>query len=192
MLSRMCFLSTHTVVSYETVLTSIYTNTSEFIERNESFEEEVLGSWEPVDEFIYFDGTSNEPMPLRTVANAHYLPLAPVIASLCLSTIAVLLALASAAWVFVNRDTRIVAASQPEFLYSLCFGAALVASSSYFFSFDESYGFSEQQLSRGCSAYVWFFVIGYLIMFCSVRLPRVYFVMCLTFCLHSYSANSGG
>jgi hypothetical protein len=56
-------------------------------------------------------------------------------------------------------------ASQPEFLYLLCFGAALVATSLIFLSSDEGQGFSDKRLSRMCSAFPWFFVIGYLVMY---------------------------
>jgi 7 transmembrane sweet-taste receptor of 3 GCPR len=76
--------------------------------------------------------------------------------------------LASGIWVFLNRSHKLVRASQPEFLYLLCFGAALVAPSVMFVSFDEEKDVSVEQLSRMCSAFPWFFVTGYLTMYCAL------------------------
>jgi hypothetical protein len=119
--------------SYEAVLTSVYSHSSAYI--NTSSGEKVQGAWENREDFVFFDGTINEPMPKRTVANAHYLNLGAQIAGLCITTFSVLNAIGCCVWVYMLRKTRLVAASQPEFLYSLCFGAALVAASQYFVSF---------------------------------------------------------
>jgi hypothetical protein len=125
------------------------------------------GAWRDIEdtEFLFFDGTATAPLPKRTVANAHYLSSTVRIIGFCLVGLSLLFSLVTAAWVYFHRESRLVKASQPEFLYLLCFGAALVATSLVFLSFDESQGLSEKRLSRMCSAFPWFFVIGYLVMY---------------------------
>lgn len=76
--------------------------------------------------------------------------------------------LISALWVRVRRAERIVTASQPQFLYLICFGGALQAVSLIFLSFDESYGWTDSELDKACSALPWFFVIGYLVQYCAI------------------------
>jgi gamma-aminobutyric acid type B receptor len=68
-------------------------------------------------------------------------------------------------WVYLHRDRRVVKAAQPIFLYMICVGAALSASAIFTRSFDESFGWSEQQLSRACMASVWLFSSGYIIIY---------------------------
>jgi gamma-aminobutyric acid type B receptor len=68
-------------------------------------------------------------------------------------------------WVYLHRDHRVVKAAQPICLYMICVGAALSASTIFTESFDESFGWSEQQLSRACMASVWLFSSGYIIIY---------------------------
>jgi hypothetical protein len=128
------------------------------------------GTWEdvPGTKFIFSDGTTDEPMPLRTTYDAHYLSNGIQMAGFVLAALALMLVIASGIWVFLLRQTRLVKASQPTFLYLLCFGAALVAPSVVFISFDEDKGVSEQVLSSLCSAFPWCFVIGFLTMYCAL------------------------
>lgn len=128
------------------------------------------GAWAPVADtsFIFFDGTANEPMPRRDVYDANYLAQGIQITGLILSSFALIAVVGTGFWVFVNRKNKLIKAGQPEFLYLLCFGAALVAPSSIFLTFDESNGFTVDQLSGMCSAFPWFFVVGYLLMYCAL------------------------
>jgi gamma-aminobutyric acid type B receptor len=128
------------------------------------------GAWKSVNatEFLFFDSTSNEPMPLRDTANGHYISRSIQVVGLVMSGLALFLAVATALWVFCNREQQRIKASQPIFLYMLCFGAPLVAPSSIFLSFDEGKGYREKQLDAMCSAFPWFFVIGYLTMYCAL------------------------
>lgn len=153
--------------SYGSVLTYIYSNENEYVGVDGVPEK---GAWAPVEgtDFLFFDGTANEPMPRREVANAYYISKGIQITGFVLSGFAFFLATAVGIWVFANRTHRLIKASQPEFLYLLCFGSALVAPSAIFLSFDESKGLSEDQLSSLCSAFPWFFVIGYLTMYCAL------------------------
>lgn len=66
-------------------------------------------------------------------------------------------------WVYINREHRIVRASQPYFLYELCWGSITSLSTIVAISFDESYGWDEQQLSRACVATPWLLSLGHII-----------------------------
>jgi len=54
-------------------------------------------------------------------------------------------------------------AAQPVFLYVLCFGSIVHSMTILVISYDESYGWDEQQLSRACMAIPWLFCIGHII-----------------------------
>jgi hypothetical protein len=137
---------------------------------NEVNGEVEKGAWRDVEdtEFLFFDGTATAPLPKRTVADANYLSSSVRIIGFCLVGLSLSFSLGTAAWVYFQRKSRLVTASQPEFLYLLCFGAALVATSLVFLSFDERQGFSNKKLSSMCSAFPWFFVIGYMVMYAAL------------------------
>ena len=170
-------------LSYELVLTHIYNNDTQV----EDSEMPIPGSWFPVEgtEFLFFDGTTDPPMPLKTTADWNYLSQSIHILGLFLMSLAMFIAIASGLWVFFHRENRIVKASQPEFLYLLCFGSAMVAFSLFFISWDEDKGISEDALSSFCSVFPWLFVIGYQVMylalFFKVSAPSYPFSICL-FC----------
>jgi hypothetical protein len=141
---------------YTRVLTSIY--------------DSMESTWSDVEgeEFIFYDGTTNQPTPLLTTFDFNYISDSFQILGLSLMSLAIFLSLLSGAWVFVYRNERIVRASQPEFLYILCAGSAIMATSLVFISFDEEKGWSQEKLSKTCQAFPWFFVMGYLTIYCAV------------------------
>ena len=102
------------------------------------------------------------------VTNAHFLSKNMQVLGFTLATISLAVSIASALWIFVYRKERIVKASQPEFIYALCFGACLVGSSVFFVSFDEEKVDSIERLSSMCVAFPWLFVPGYLTMYCAL------------------------
>mmetsp|Transcript_14325 Transcript_14325/g.20999 ORF Transcript_14325/g.20999 Transcript_14325/m.20999 type:complete len:686 (-) Transcript_14325:257-2314(-) len=126
--------------------------------------------WEDIEgtQFKFFNGQPDQPMPLRTVFENNYLSIAMHNFGLVMMSLAVFIAIASALWIWVQRKKSIVRAAQPVFLYCICFGSAMLATSIIFISFDESYGWSEDHLSMACTAFPWFFVIGYLIQYCAI------------------------
>eukprot|EP00934_Nitzschia_sp_Nitz4_P006867 Nitzschia sp. Nitz4//scaffold133_size116822//25862//27321//NITZ4_003798-RA/size116822-augustus-gene-0.105-mRNA-1//1//CDS//3329535369//6857//frame0 len=85
------------------------------------------------------------------------------------------LALIAGAWVRIRRKERIVTAAQPQFLYLIVVGMILMITSLVFVSFDESNGWTQEDLDKACSGFPWFFVTGYLVQYCAVfsRLWRV-------------------
>lgn len=139
---------------YTSILTSVYTDTK----------------WNDVDgeKFLFFDGTPNSPMPLQTTFDYNYLSSGIQITGLTLTSLAMCIAIVSGTWVAIYRKERIVRAAQPEFLYILCTGAAIMAASLIFISFDEEKGWSEEKLSRACQAFPWLFIMGYLIIYCAL------------------------
>lgn len=71
----------------------------------------------------------------------------------------------SGIWVFVYRRDRIVRAAQPFALLFICFGSFVIAWSIIPLSFDESYGWTEEQLSKGCMSVPWLVSTGFIIMY---------------------------
>ena len=127
--------------------------------------------WSKVDgeDFIFYDLTSTVPTPVRETLDFNYLSNGIRITGFIFVGISLIIIAISASWVFIRRKKRIVTASQPQFLYLLCFGATLQAVSLIFASFDEDWrGWSADQLSRTCAAIPWFFVIGYLVQYCAI------------------------
>ena len=147
--------------SYETVLTSIWNSSYTTNAFGEDYEG---GVWSNVGDtkFLYYDRTTEEPMPLRDVADANMLSNGMQIAILTLSSVAIFLCIATGIFVIVKKKHKHIRSAQPEFLLMLCFGATLVAASIIFVSFDESDGLSEKQLSSLCTTFPWFAVVGYL------------------------------
>lgn len=148
---------------YELVLTHLYTNDTQVPDSKMP----VTGSWVPVKdtEFIFFDGTTQEPMPLKDTADFNYMSQTIHVVGLFLMSLALIVAIATGIWVYVMRENRIVKASQPEFLYLLCAGSAMLALSLFFISWDEDKGTSTEQLSAYCSVFPWLAVIGYQVMY---------------------------
>ena len=117
---------------------------------------------------LYFDGTINEPMPVRRTEDFNYLSNGFRTLGFVLMGVSLANILICAMWILVHSKERLITAAQPQFLYLICFGAAVQAISLLFHSFDESYDWSDSQLDFACSAFPWFFVMGYLIQYCAV------------------------
>jgi hypothetical protein len=94
--------------------------------------------WISLQDFVYADGTTNEPTPTRYIFNNNYL--SPTIRTTGLVVMSLAMCFVSFCAVFtvVYRKERIMTASQPEFLYLLFFGAMTLLSTSIVLSFDES------------------------------------------------------
>jgi hypothetical protein len=114
--------------------------------------------------FVFADGTTTGP-PLRTMPEQNYLSPGLQIMGLSLMSIAILLAILSIVWVFVQRNHRVVLASQPIFLYIISFGCIIQASTIFVLSFDESFGWSEEALSAACMASPWLYTLGHILIY---------------------------
>lgn len=121
------------------------------------------GEWIPMQPIIFADGRGVPPDLLRAEPEQNYLSPGVRAVGFALMGIAILTAVAAAVWVFLYRKHRIVVAAQPYFLYLLCGGAITSASTIVAISFDESYGWSSQQLGRACMASPWLLSLGHII-----------------------------
>jgi len=119
--------------------------------------------WQEVDPFIFRDGTNLPPLLLRTTPEQNYLNVGMRAAGLALMSIALFACTASAVWVFVNRKHRIVRAAQPYSLYLVCLGSFITTFAILPLSYDESYGWSTEQLSSGCMSIPWLVSMGNII-----------------------------
>ena len=73
-----------------------------------------------------------------------------------------LLAIAFVVFTFINRKRRVVKASQPLFLYMICFGVILMASAMIPLSVDDSWnGHSERGCNIACMSFPWLLSLGF-------------------------------
>lgn len=122
-----------------------------------------LGAWTQMTNFTFGDGRMVPPDLMRDPPQQNYLPKWLQVIGITLLAIVLASALATSVWVFLKRVHPVLRAAQPSFLYALCFGSAVFGSAILPLSFDESYGWSEQQLSAGCVAVPWLVGFGHII-----------------------------
>lgn len=112
----------------------------------------------------YFaDGRDVPPDLLRDLPEQNYLGWIRNV-GFVLVGIGLSLALAAALWTFTMRKHKVLRASQPEFLYLLCFGSCLLTCAIIPLSFDESTS-STQFLNGACIAVPWLFAAGYIVVY---------------------------
>jgi len=104
-----------------------------------------------------------EPQPLREIFENNYLSSGARIAGFVLFGISTAIGVGGLVWVGYKRKSQVVKAAQPEFLGVLCIGSIITSFAILTLSFDESYGWSEKQLSGACMATPFLFVLGYII-----------------------------
>jgi hypothetical protein len=121
------------------------------------------GTWIIIEDFVYAGGSTVPPKALRDMPEQNYLTGAIRGVGLALMGMVMVGAFATVIWVYLHREHRILRAAQPHFLYLIAFGSAVSASTILVVSFDESYGWSEQQLSRACMAIPWLLSLGHII-----------------------------
>ena len=123
-----------------------------------------LGGWVPFQgEFIYKDGTTSPPLQLRTPPDQNFLSDGLRIFGYVLLGVVMLSSAFTMGWVFMLRKHRVLLAAQPSFLYMLCFGSMISSLAIITISQDESFGWSDEQLSRACMATPWLISAGTII-----------------------------
>jgi hypothetical protein len=137
------------------------------------------GAWNLVTPAIYRDGRTRPPDLLRYSASQNFLPVGVRFVGLFFMSFSICLSLVAAVWVFVRRDSRVVRASQPFFLFLICLGTAIESSSVFLISVDESYEWSLEGLSAACAALPWFFVTSHILVYgaLATKLWRVHRVL---------------
>lgn len=113
---------------------------------------------------IFANGESTPPAILRDVP-VQYLQTWVRIFGLTATGIALLAAASGAAWVYWNRNHRILQAAQPQFLYVICAGTSLMVASIIPMSFDERQGWSQQNLDLACATLPWLVIVGSIMVF---------------------------
>ena len=121
--------------------------------------------WNMKQDSIYGGGRTLPPLLLRDDPEKNYL--SPHLQALGLSLMAFAAAasVACGLWVFVYRKHRVLKASQPPFLYLACFGALAQALAIFTISFDESDGWTEDQLGAACMAMPWLLALGTILVY---------------------------
>ena len=119
---------------------------------------ETSGQWTQRDSsssFVYRDGSTNPPMPLREEPPQNYLSPGLRIVGLLLMSIAILSAVLSTAFVILRREHRVIKSSQPPLLLLVIFGTLIESLSILLISNDESFGWNKEALSRACMSFPW-------------------------------------
>ena len=126
------------------------------------------GSWTNIKPYIYNDGTSETPesLPVIEVDN-NYVELG--LRAFCLSTgtIVMIVSACFAGWTQVNRERRVVRASQPIFLHLITAGTMLMGASLTLLTVDD-HRISEHGCDIACIVFPWLFVNGFGIAFAAL------------------------
>ena len=137
------------------------------------FRDPTTQQWQKVNPFVYADGSTSPPQLLRNPADQNYLSKGARAVGFSLAGIAYFCVLSSLLWLFAYRHHTVVIASQPFFLMMMCISCNFITTAIVISGFDESYGWSEQQLTSACIAVPWLVPIGVIVpyncLFCKVR-----------------------
>ena len=125
----------------------------------------IFREWESIRPFVHADGTTTAPHLLRAIAEQNYLTRASRGWGLSLFALSMLVNIAATIWIFVKRNHRVLKAGQPEFLHMVTLGSTLFAATIIPNSFDESYGWSTEQLSHACNVSPWFIMVGFMLIY---------------------------
>jgi hypothetical protein len=141
------------------------------------------GNWTQLSPFVFNDGTTIPPGNLPPV-NEDLRYIIPVIRgfSLTLYAICIISAISCIVWTWRWRNTRVVRASQPFFLYLICVGVIILAGHIVTLIFDTGFA-SQQACSRACTAGVWLLSIGMNVIFSALFTKVCFFVTGCTYCI---------
>jgi gamma-aminobutyric acid type B receptor len=125
----------------------------------------LSGTWERIEGrlFVYRDDRTVPPDLLRDTPEQNYLSQGLRVFGLTLMSFAMFLAVVCFLWIYWKREHHVLRASQPHFLYVICFGAFAQAWAIFTISFDESEGWTPSQLSKACMATPWLVSLGHII-----------------------------
>jgi hypothetical protein len=128
----------------------------------------MQAAWTDVTTFYFADGSSSPPELQQNPPEQTFLSTWARAIGFTLFGIVMLVILGSIAWVYIYRNKRIVKASQPEFLYGLQIGSMSIAVAIILNSFDESYGWTAERLSKLCTAAPWVLFSGVVAIYSSL------------------------
>ncbi|KAL3920739.1 MAG: hypothetical protein SGILL_003106, partial [Bacillariaceae sp.] len=126
------------------------------------------GVWESHEGFVFNDGTTTIPSSLPPPdGDRNYISTGVRAISWIFAFISIFLAIGFATWTYRNRESRVVRASQPFFLYLICSGVILVACATIPSSFDSQFA-PIRACSRACIASIWLLFLGASLVFSSL------------------------
>merc|ERR1712190_84480 len=123
------------------------------------------GKWESLYPHIFADGSTVPPPGLPEVS-VNYYHLGPILrlAGLILCAIILFLSTFFAGWTFYHRKGKIVTASQPVFLYLICFGTFIMGTAIIPLSFDDEVA-SQEGCTVACAIFPWLISYGFCVSF---------------------------
>ena len=133
-------------------------------------------SWKELTPFVYRSGSLDPPKLLRTIPDQNYLSPAVRAVGLSLMSLALFASVSASIWVFFRKKHAVVRKTQPFALHLICFGSFVSSWSIFPLSFDESYGWSKEQLDEGCMSVAWLVSIGHIITYGGTSLLRYFFI----------------
>ena len=141
-------------------------------------------TWNDLKPFVYRNGGLSPPTLLRTIPEQNYLQPGVRVAGLLLMSIALVASVSASIWVFIRKNHVVVRKTQPLALHLICFGSFVSSWSIFPLSFDESYGWTKEQLDSGCMSVAWLTSIGHIITYggTSLAYNRKYMARHRCFC----------
>ena len=125
--------------------------------------------WTIMSPFV-FASNSVTPPPLINTPNGNYLTRAVRICGFLLFSLAIVFIFSCGLWVVYYRNTSVVRAAQPIFLLALLVGSTMIAIAIVINAYDESYGWTDKQLSTSCTATPWLIICGFQVIYSSLWL----------------------
>jgi hypothetical protein len=123
------------------------------------------GEWLSLKSVVFNDGSSIPPPDLPEVTvDMNYIGTGWRAAGLAMAGVILLLSIGFAIWTRRKRNTRVVRASQPFFLFIICAGWFLMGSSVIPLSIDDEIA-SEKGCDIACVAFPWILSFGWVISF---------------------------
>jgi Receptor family ligand binding region len=134
-----------------------------FVYKMARVRESLNSSWKEIVPFVFANNSKSPPALLRDPTEQNYLSKGIRIVGLAMMSFVMLLCLVSSILVVYYRKNKVIRAAQPIFMHLLAFGCFVSVSAILPLSYDESYGFTEDQLSMACMSVPWLATYGIVI-----------------------------
>jgi len=125
---------------------------------------ELIGGerWVNLEPFVYNDRTTTQPEEVwKLKIETEYANTAVIAISSIFYILSIAVAVVCAVWTFQHKDTRIVRASQAFFLYLICIGTMIFATTMIPLIVDSSTKFKNDEMSASCNSGFWLFFTGF-------------------------------
>lgn len=139
----------------------------------------IDGQWMDANLYVYNDGTTNVPVDLPFVEKEeNFIGRGLRGTGLVMAAFVVCASLFFGSWTIVERDVRVVRASQPIFLLILCVGTLLMGSAIAPLSLDDGIA-SKEACDTACMAVPWLGSLGFCLVFAALfsktwRIHRIF------------------